>query len=630
MQIVGNRSNEEIQKTLDNYEEVYSELEAKHEEVTMLIEDEAQFEEEERWIEQCQETFLRLKIDAQDYMKQQTLNNIKTGSTSKPAENSPPEAQGSNIETPAAEENDALTPNEGIENIGEIPTTVLTQEDQGNNVQPNALTNDSFDSAGNTGVTAAHVNHGQSLFRIEKPKMPKFAGDVREFGTFRADFKHLVETRYSKRDAVTILRSSLQGKPLEMIKGIGQDYDAAWEYLNSVYGDPRFVADIITQDISKFKAIKDGEDARFCDLVHLVKRSFNTLKEVGRENDMNNNHMLAIIEQKLSSDDRKHYHHPLLHNANKPVVSSVTTSGETMLPTIQMEILGSHNIKKQVNVLLDTGAQISLIRTSVAEELGLKGKTVTITMAKVGGEENEMAMKMYRIRMRSLENQSIHTITAVGIPSISNDVSVIKLDNVAETFGLSREKLRRKNGPVDILLGIDHPKLHTGETKEAGSLVARQSPLGWVVFGATSDERLENVSQVFHVKCSNPIDMSDFWTTESMGVEGKMCSCETKKLSAIEAYEAKIIESSCQKVGSQWLVPYPWIKDATKLPDNRSQAEKKLEATERRLAMNPTHAEAYNKQMEEMTEMNFSRKIIQRRVKVVQRSYPLHIAPRNS
>ena len=123
----------------------------------------------------------------------------------------------------------------------------------------------------------------------------------------------------------------------------------------------------------------------------------------------------------------------------------------------------------------------------------------------------------------------------MGIPSISNDVSVIKLDTVAEAFGLGKEKICRKNGPVDILLRIDQPKLHTGEAKEAGSLVTRQSPLGWVVFGATSDERLENVSQVFHIKCSNPIDMSDFWTTKSMGVEGKMCSCETK-----------LIESSCQ------------------------------------------------------------------------------------
>ena len=109
MRIVGNHPNEEIQKMSDNYEEIYSELEANHKEVIMLIKDEAQFEEEERWIEQCHETFLRLKIDAQDYMKQ--------------------EAQGPNTEMPAAKENDALTPNEGTENIGEIPATVLTKKD---------------------------------------------------------------------------------------------------------------------------------------------------------------------------------------------------------------------------------------------------------------------------------------------------------------------------------------------------------------------------------------------------------------------------------------------------------------------------------------------------------------------
>ena len=82
-----------------------------------------------------------------------------------------------------------------------------------------------------------------------------------------------METRYGKRDAITLLRSSLQGKPVELIKGICQDYDAAWEYLDSIYGDPRFVADTITQDIARFKSLRDGDDARFCDLVHLVKRS---------------------------------------------------------------------------------------------------------------------------------------------------------------------------------------------------------------------------------------------------------------------------------------------------------------------------------------------------------------------
>ena len=159
---------------------------------------------------------------------------------------------------------------------------------------------------GENGLTEG--NHGSKehcSFRMEKPKMPKFYGDVIEYFIFKAVFKHLVETRYSKRDSITLLRSCLQGKPQELIKGIVQDYDAAWEYLDSIYGDPRLVADTIIQDITKFKTLRDSEEARFCDLVHLVRRSFNVLTEVGRKNDMDNSHMLVFIEQRMSADDRK-------------------------------------------------------------------------------------------------------------------------------------------------------------------------------------------------------------------------------------------------------------------------------------------------------------------------------------
>ena len=135
--------------------------------------------------------------------------------------------------------------------------------------------------------------------------MPKFAGDVREYAIFGADFKHAIQSRYSKRDSTTFLRVCLQGKPLDLIKEIGSDYDAAWDYLDSIYGDPRFVSDTVTQDIVKFRSLQHGDDARFCDLVHLAKRCYNTLKEVGVPNDMDNSHMLSIIEQKMCTDDRK-------------------------------------------------------------------------------------------------------------------------------------------------------------------------------------------------------------------------------------------------------------------------------------------------------------------------------------
>lgn len=125
------------------------------------------------------------------------------------------------------------------------------------------------------------------------------------FFVFRDDFKHLVEIRYSSRDGITILRSCLQGKPLDLIRGIGTDYNAAWEQLELIYGDPRFVADAIIDDISKFRALKENEDGRFCELVHLLRRSYSILVSVGRQHDMDNNHMLASIERKLSQGDRK-------------------------------------------------------------------------------------------------------------------------------------------------------------------------------------------------------------------------------------------------------------------------------------------------------------------------------------
>ena len=270
-----------------------------------------------------------------------------------------------------------------------------------------------------------------------------------------------------------------------------------------------------------------------------------------------------------------------------------------------MEILGSENIKKQGNLLLDSGAQVSLIKLSVAEELGLKGKNVTITIVKVGGEEEELITKLFRGRIRSLVSRNaIHTVTAVGIPCIGSDITEIKLNHVAGIFGLGEEEIRRGNGPVDLLVGIDHPKLHTGETREAANLIARQCPLGWVIFGATPGKH-EQVKRVFSVKVPTPIDMTDFWTTEAMGLAAKPCECEADKLSPVERREFKIAEDSCQKIGHQWL----WRRDPKELPNNEVQAKKKLEATGRRLSKTPEHATAYDRQMMEMKEMQFARKL---------------------
>ena len=100
------------------------------------------------------------------------------------------------------------------------------------------------------------------------------------------------------------------------------------------------------------------------------------------------------------------------------------------------------------------------------------------------------------------------------------------------------------------------------------------------------------------------MDLPDFWTVESEGLKSDFCYCQQSSLTHQEVVEEELIRSSAHKVGKQWEIAYPWCKDQSLLPDNKIQAEKVLSSTEKRLARNPEHAEAYGKQIKEMEEKN--------------------------
>ena len=222
----------------------------------------------------------------------------------------------------------------------------------------------------------------------------------------------------------------------------------------------------------------------------------------------------------------------------------------------------------------------------------------------MGGEEEKIKTKVYRVPVSSPDNTEMFSIKAIGIPCISEEVSAVQLKPV----GLENERIRRGKGPVDLLIGIDYAQMHTRQTRQTGQLVARKTLLGSVVFGGLSGEIQVN-GRVCHVRLAASVEMSDFLKTEAMGVEVKPCVCEADKLTQAEREEAEIISKSCEKVAKQWMVPYPWKKDTMLLPDNRPLAMKRLASTERRLKNDPATGVAYDKQMEEMKELQFSRKL---------------------
>ena len=173
-------------------------------------------------------------------------------------------------------------------------------------------------------------------------------------------------------------------------------------------------------------------------------------------------------------------------------------------------------------------AQISLIKKAVAEDLNLTGKPITINIMKVGGDLEEVHTQLYRVKLQSLDDQKVHNVSAVGLECINSEIEEVNIDDLANTFRLNKKSLHRGSCSIDVLIGIDNAKFHEGPTRHKGSLIARQSPLGWVIFGAISEQHMSK-SMVMNVMLANPVDMTDFWTTESMGVchDPSPCSQQT-------------------------------------------------------------------------------------------------------
>ncbi|XP_068697577.1 uncharacterized protein [Montipora foliosa] len=133
---------------------------------------------------------------------------------------------------------------------------------------------------------------------------------------------------------------------------------------------------------------------------------FSCLKRAGREHRMSNCSRRTQCTETVNGKQCKYYHHPLLHKsaAVRVSISSVRDSQDALLPIISAEI-GGQGLYKRGNVLLDSGAQLSLIRTETAESLGLDGKNVSITITKIGGEEEQMKTKEFKVQLTSLVNR---------------------------------------------------------------------------------------------------------------------------------------------------------------------------------------------------------------------------------
>ena len=121
----------------------------------------------------------------------------------------------------------------------------------------------------------------------------------------------------------------------------------------------------------KFKVMSPDERMKAVQDNHAC---FSCLKTAGRAHNSSNCSRRKQCAEKQDDTQCKYYHHQLLHSeayTNSVGVASAVSNRGAVLPVVSVDIL-AENGNKRVNILLDSGAQISLIRLCLAEEINLE------------------------------------------------------------------------------------------------------------------------------------------------------------------------------------------------------------------------------------------------------------------
>lgn len=180
---------------------------------------------------------------------------------------------------------------------------------------------------------------------------------------------------------------------------------------------------------------------------------------------------------------------------------------------------------RPISVLYDSGSDITLIRHGIARELGIKGKDITITMIKVGNDRETFSTKEYTVQLEDKDGNMVEII-ATGIEEISTEINNLDMSDIANIFNnITPDDIRRPDGPIDTLLGIDHCELLPEVVQTQGKLQLLRNSFGYCVRGLQGDNH--DGCKLGHVTVNTNqiavgIPVNDILTESSSDLGGKL------------------------------------------------------------------------------------------------------------
>ncbi|XP_063603426.1 uncharacterized protein LOC134779294 [Penaeus indicus] len=141
--------------------------------------------------------------------------------------------------------------------------------------------------------------------KVKRFEPPKFEGNLREYPTFKEDYKNLVQSEYGADPYA--LKMCLGGEALQAVKGSEGNYDEMFKRLDDKFGNPRKIVDLVISDLKSLRKISDGDTKGFIKMVDQVEQCWLDLKRVNLSDELNTANVVSHIEKILPSLQKREW-----------------------------------------------------------------------------------------------------------------------------------------------------------------------------------------------------------------------------------------------------------------------------------------------------------------------------------
>ena len=301
---------------------------------------------------------------------------------------------------------------------------------------------------------------------------------------------------------------------------------------------------------------------------------------------------------------------------------------------------GQPDRKLKVYVVLDDQSNYSLAKSSLFEQLGLRGETRPYTLKTCSGVTQTQGRRAHGLVIESLNGQAKQRLPIITecneIPDSREEIPTSELARHHSHLEQIAEEIPEVDPSADILIliGRDVPsllKVHESRNGPRDAPWAQKLELGWVVLGnACLDgahvpggistyrtQILHNGRPSFLEPCPNRLHIaaapSSRDSSRGTFIEGRFedglgtnvfASTKDDNKVGLSREDRKFLDIMDQGMtkseSGNWEAPLPFRGDMKDIPNNRENALKRLKSTSRTLVKKPKMKEDYFKFMQKV------------------------------